>query len=184
MENKIELKIVDFRELDEGERFESNNGFEIVIEVKHGLGQIKTGIENGDSTQYFAERDLELDLNTNYLIQYFDAKDNFTGDQQVLTEMIKDVVSDTEADLNQILIDEDEEIAFESGESLEEVISEIENREGWTFDKTLSASADEFSLFFFDGEDHMELIYFKGRFAKQFRHNIHRDILEIDTGVM
>jgi len=76
---------------------------------------------------------------------------------------------------------------MESGETIEEIIKEIEKRENWIFDRITpydSKDYTQFSIFFYDGTDHMELIFYEGKFAKQFRHNIYKDDLEIDTGIM
>ncbi len=81
----------------------------------------------------------------------------------------------------------EDKIVLENGETLEETIKEIKKREGWIFDKISPNDVEDysqFSMFFYDGEDHMELIFYEGKFAKQFRHNIYKDELEIDTGIM
>lgn len=75
-------------------------------------------------------------------------------------------------------------IKLESGETIEEAVKEIEKREGWIFDKIIPKDVDDFSTFslhFYDGNDHMELIFSEGRFTQQYRHNVYKDELEIDT---
>lgn len=74
------------------------------------------------------------------------------------------------------------EITFMSGESLEEVISIIEDNEGWIYEKSVVTNSEEFSLFFVDGKDHIELQYVNGGFLKQRRYNSSNPVLEIDAG--
>lgn len=105
----VELRLVDFYEF-EGNKavFQTDNCFSIIIEIIKGEERIKSELENEELKfnegikQLFRERDLEID-NSGYLIEIFDAKDNFIGDQQILKEMIEDIVSDTEDELNFIL---------------------------------------------------------------------------------
>lgn len=100
MQNKIKLKIVDYNEIRENE-------FNIIIEILKGEGLINSALQNleyGEGIEkVFRERDLRID-NSGYLIEFFDAKDNFTGDQEVLKELLEDVVGDSEAELNQLFI--------------------------------------------------------------------------------
>lgn len=100
MQNKIKLKIVDYNEIRENE-------FNIIIEILKGEDLINSALENLEYDEgiekVFRERDLRID-NSGYLIEFFDAKDNFTSDQEVLKEMLEDVVWDSEAELNQLFI--------------------------------------------------------------------------------
>lgn len=108
MTEKIELKLVDVYEY-EGNKavFQTDNCYVIIIDVVKGIGLIKDELNknlkfNEGINQLFRERDIELDENTGYLDVIWDAKDTFTGDQEMFMKYINDIVSDTKDELNQL----------------------------------------------------------------------------------